>query len=245
MSSARACEGDDEGGGSEDPGDEDEGFPAPLFVDGIADGVSYHRIRDLFYLFGKLRNVFMQRDKKMGRIFRFGFVRFLSRNSAVSALWALNGLKVGGSVLRVAWAKPPSPFKVVEANTDRGKGGKPGVASWRDIVLSRPPVQGVPNADRVKGGKPGAASWRDIVLSRPPVQGVPRPPADQDLRSEGGCRAEDGASTERLCRCGDGSGTRCAGEVDDSVKILSDLREVASEVFLSITAVKKEVHKVS
>src|ERR1044072_6030860 len=128
MSSARACEGDDEGGGSEDPGDEDEGFPAPLFVDGIADGVSYHRIRDLFYLFGKLRNVFMQRDKKMGRIFRFGFVRFLSRNSAVSAMRALNGLKVGGSALRVTWAKPPSlsgSSKAVETNLLREKGGMP------------------------------------------------------------------------------------------------------------------------
>ena len=66
MSSARACEEEDGGDGSDDPGDEDGGFPSPLFVDGIADGVGYLRIRELFYLFGKLRNVFLQRDKKMG-----------------------------------------------------------------------------------------------------------------------------------------------------------------------------------
>src|ERR1044072_8999306 len=128
MSSARACEGVEGAGGGEETGDDDDGFPSSLFVDGIADGVGYHRFRDLFSLFGKLRNVFMQRSKKLGRKFRFGFVRFLSKNCAGSAMKALNGLKLGGSVLRVSWARHPPPTgtpKTVEANLSRGKGGKP------------------------------------------------------------------------------------------------------------------------
>src|ERR1044072_3128420 len=188
MNSDRACEGDDGGGGSEDPGDEHDGFPSPLFVDGIADGVGYHRVRDLFYLFGKLRNVFMQRDRKMGRSFRFGFVRFLSMNSAVSALWALNGLKVGGSALRVSWAKPPSPAasRVVEGNVPRGNGG----------MLSSLCKGPKSNEVRVRGvfKAPGAASWRDVVLSRPPVQVVPRSsaPSDHVTGSEKGCGTKGG-----------------------------------------------------
>src|ERR1044072_5429373 len=151
MNSDRACEEEDGGGGSEDPGDEDDGFPSPLFGDGIADGVGYLRIRDLFYLFGKLRNVFIHRDKKMGQTFHFGFVRFLSRNNAVSAVRALNGLKIGGAALRVSWAKPPSSSKVVKAFMVRGKGGlSPSICKE---------TKGTEDHAIGTSKGPGAASW--------------------------------------------------------------------------------------
>ena len=102
MCSARACSAGDGVSDREELGDDEDDIPPPLFVDGLVGSVSYQRIRDLFALFGKLRNVFVQRSRKQGRKHRFGFVRFLSRINATSAVEALNGIKVGGSVLHVA-----------------------------------------------------------------------------------------------------------------------------------------------
>src|ERR1044072_1031178 len=117
MCSARACSAGDGVGDGEELGDDEDDIPPPLFVDGLVDSVSYQRIRDLFALFGKLRNVFVQRSRKQGRKHRFGFVRFLSRINATSAVEALNGIKVGGSVLYVAWDR----FHFTGAAKLRGK----------------------------------------------------------------------------------------------------------------------------
>src|ERR1044072_9188329 len=101
-SSARASStGVDDGG---EQGDDDDAR-SPLFVDAIDDMVDYHRVRSLFGQHGPLRNVFVQRLRKQGRKFRFGFVRFFSRKDASMALSALNGFKLGGAVLRVGWAR--------------------------------------------------------------------------------------------------------------------------------------------
>src|ERR1044072_322831 len=235
LSSARVLEEDDGDGGDEGKGDNDDCLPSPLFVDGIADEVGYLRVRELFYLFGKLRNVFIQREKKKGRTFRFGFVRFLYRNNAVSAMRALNGLKVGGSTLRVSWAKPSSTLKVVEATMDRGKGGKP-TTGCKDTVC---------NEDRRKRSckDPGAPSWRDIVLSRARSQAQEAVPAscDQEARGEEGCGVSGGATAVRLCQCGACERSRGEGDTFCSSKILNEFREVASECFSSITADRKSV----
>src|ERR1044072_5454492 len=105
MSSARASQLGDEDGG--DQGDDDDAF-SPLFVDGIEDMVDYHRVRNLFAQHGRLRNVFVQRSRKQGRKFRFGFVRFFSRKDASLALAALNGFKLGSALLRIGWARNPT-----------------------------------------------------------------------------------------------------------------------------------------
>ena len=101
-SSARASLTGGEDGGNQ--GDDDDAI-SPLFVDGIDDTLDYHRIRSLFAQHGPLRNVFVQRLRKQGRKFRFGFVRFFSRKDASLALSALNGFKIGGAVLRIGWAR--------------------------------------------------------------------------------------------------------------------------------------------
>lgn len=59
-----------------------------LFVDGISTSVRYHQVRNLFAQYGDLLNVFVQRTKKVGRQFRFGFVRFLSWDHASAAIKA-------------------------------------------------------------------------------------------------------------------------------------------------------------
>src|ERR1044072_9826056 len=99
--SLTAASGDDDG----EQGDDDDPIISPLFVDDIRDMVDYHRVRNLFAEHGKLRNVFVQRVRKLGRKFRFGFVRFFSRKDASKAISALNGTKFGGAVLRIWWAR--------------------------------------------------------------------------------------------------------------------------------------------
>lgn len=61
-----------------------------LFVDGIADSVGYHQVRKLFASYGRLWKVFVQRFKKVGRRFRFGFVHFSLWNHASAAINALD-----------------------------------------------------------------------------------------------------------------------------------------------------------
>lgn len=101
-----------------------------LFVDGIEEEIGYHHIRGLFSLFGTLSRVFVQRYRKFGRRFRFGFVHFLSRKQASSAIDGLDGLRVGGSLLSVAPARfprvqkqPPVPQAArVPSSTGSGRG---------------------------------------------------------------------------------------------------------------------------
>ena len=148
MSSARASQLGDEDGG--DQGDDDDAF-SPLFVDGIEDMVDYHRVRNLFAQHGRLRNVFVQRSRKQGRRFRFGFVRFFSRKDASLALAALNGFKLGSAVLRIGWAR--NPTRAVSEKND-GKGAKEGSSHQGKSVASTPSL---------------SKSWRDVVLGRTPV----------------------------------------------------------------------------
>lgn len=44
-----------------------------LFIDGISSSVDYHQVRDLFQQHGKVKNLFIQRQRNLGRRFRFGF----------------------------------------------------------------------------------------------------------------------------------------------------------------------------
>lgn len=73
----------------------------PLFIDGIADSVDYFQVRDLFLQHGRLTNVFLQRTRRRGRRFRFGFVRYANKVDAVKAMEVLDGVKLGGAYLSV------------------------------------------------------------------------------------------------------------------------------------------------
>ncbi|XP_057443890.1 uncharacterized protein LOC130736053 [Lotus japonicus] len=73
----------------------------PLFIDGIADSVDYFQVRELFLQQGKLTNVFLQRKRKSGRKFRFGFVRYAHKDDAVRAMELLDGVRLGGAYLSV------------------------------------------------------------------------------------------------------------------------------------------------
>lgn len=51
-------------------------------MDGISEEVGYSKIRVLFAHIGRIRKVFVQRKREVGRRFRFGFVHFLSWSDA-------------------------------------------------------------------------------------------------------------------------------------------------------------------
>src|ERR1044072_8232949 len=211
MSSARGCSAAEDGGGEELGDDEDDNSP-PLFVDGIVVSVSYYRIRDLFALLGKLRNVFVQRSRNQGRKQRFGFVRFFSRVNATAALEALNGIKVGGSVLRVAWARFPfqagavaSKFRANVLESAKGSGVEvingEGGANHSSVSFSgrqRSQVQKEKN-------EPKASSWRDVVLGKLPSQVVPRDCAGSRdaAHREKGVEVFSMAPPVCVCRCRD------------------------------------------
>lgn len=78
-----------------------------LFVDGISDGVNYLQVRGLFAQIGRVLNVFIQRQRKIGRSHRFGFARFSSLEVASQAINLLDGFRLGGTPLSVAWARFP------------------------------------------------------------------------------------------------------------------------------------------
>lgn len=55
-----------------------------LFINGIPDSVGSYQVKDLFAKYGKVSSVFVQRLEKHGRVFNFGFSRFVSRGCAFS-----------------------------------------------------------------------------------------------------------------------------------------------------------------
>lgn len=112
--------------------------PVTLFVDRIPDFSGYFKICGLFGHIGSLLNVFVQQQRRFGRAFRFGFVRYSSLEVVSRKISLFNGVLVGGSVLSVALARfprlvasgrveegspPPSPrpvIRVLEVCRDEG-----------------------------------------------------------------------------------------------------------------------------
>src|ERR1044072_5503763 len=101
-----------EGGEEEDAGSGKSSSGAwrsyNLFIDGVSEYSSYSQIRHLFAQHGKVLNLFIQKQKKPGRRFRFGFVRFASKKQAVEAKDKVNGVKINGEAISVSVAKYPA-----------------------------------------------------------------------------------------------------------------------------------------
>lgn len=59
----------------------------------------------MFSQYGKLVKVYVQQERKKGRRFRFGFVRFLARSCVNMAIKLLDGVRMGGASLSVVVAR--------------------------------------------------------------------------------------------------------------------------------------------
>jgi len=85
-----------------------------LHVGGIADNVSEDDVRDAFAKAGSVKELWLSQNQDSPR---FGFIVFEEQSEAEAAINTVNGAELGGSPLRVAWAK---------AREDRRGGGRGG-----------------------------------------------------------------------------------------------------------------------
>src|ERR1044072_6280348 len=125
-----------------------------LFIDGISESTSYFRIRNLFEQYGKVCNLFIQRKKKPGRNFRFGFVRYAYREQAIDAL-KLDGSQINGEVISLSVAKAPgqNPVQsrantaIVKSRNAQGRKGIETCMTFAEVVRghthTREGVQGI------------------------------------------------------------------------------------------------------
>lgn len=72
-----------------------------VFIDGLGDRITMVKLLSIFSKAGNLRDVFIQQRKKVGRRFRFGFVRFQRNEEAWKAIRMFNGLRLEGNFLAV------------------------------------------------------------------------------------------------------------------------------------------------
>lgn len=94
----------------------------------------------------------MQRNRKAGRRFRFGFVHFFSRALAEAVVTQLNGTKLGGVHISVSVARFPQ--------WSTSKALNQGSAS---LGLNQMKVPFVSRLGKINGG---GFSWRDVVAGK-------------------------------------------------------------------------------
>lgn len=112
-SRSRRVDPEDDGGENGDAARDDavrDGSALPsftLFIDGISKFANYYHIQGLFGQIGSLKNVFVQKRRRIRRDFRFGFVCYSSLKLTSLAISLFNGALGGGSSLSEALAKFP------------------------------------------------------------------------------------------------------------------------------------------
>ncbi|RZC90495.1 hypothetical protein C5167_029627, partial [Papaver somniferum] len=73
-----------------------------VFVDGLDSNITEENLRQIFGQFGEVSDVKIHEGKHCGT------VQFDNRACAVEAMGTLNGIQLGGSNIRLAWAPSPS-----------------------------------------------------------------------------------------------------------------------------------------
>ncbi|XP_035710994.1 heterogeneous nuclear ribonucleoprotein Q isoform X2 [Folsomia candida] len=90
----------------EEPDDETMSKVKVLYVRNLTQDVAEERLKEQFEQFGKVERVKKIKD--------YAFVHFEERDGAVKAMDELNGKDVGGSLIEISLAKPPSDKKKKE-----------------------------------------------------------------------------------------------------------------------------------
>ena len=76
-----------------------------VFVDGIMEEISYRRARSFFDRLEGIKRMFIQKNKKDSRRFKFGFLRFREYEKAYNAIRKLNGVRFLGAYLSLKMAR--------------------------------------------------------------------------------------------------------------------------------------------
>ena len=94
-----------------------------VYVGNLAFSMTGEDLRSLFSSFGEIEEVNLITDKFSGRSKGFGFVTFLSQESADKAIAEMNGKDVQGRELKVTEAKPFDPDRPRPPRRDFGNRG--------------------------------------------------------------------------------------------------------------------------
>ncbi|XP_055328457.1 eukaryotic translation initiation factor 3 subunit G-like [Paramacrobiotus metropolitanus] len=82
-----------------------DSFPS-IRVSNLPQDVKEEDLRELFDRFGRIKKVYLGKDKKTGDFRGFAFVTFYDQTSADKAISAVNGHRYFHMVLNVDWANP-------------------------------------------------------------------------------------------------------------------------------------------
>jgi len=80
-----------------------------LIVNYIPPSVSEAGLRDLFTAYGHIESCRLMIDKATGHSLGYGFVKFVTPESATDAINGLNGKQIETKMLKVSYARPSSP----------------------------------------------------------------------------------------------------------------------------------------
>ena len=95
-----------------------------IYVGQLTYNTSEQQVKETFGKFGAIKTVHLVMDKATGRSRGFGFVEFENKESADSAIKAMNGKEFDGRSLVVNLAKPQAP-RTRDSRDSRG-----GHSSW-------------------------------------------------------------------------------------------------------------------
>jgi len=153
-----------------------------LFIGGISWDTTEETLMRAFSPFGKVDSVRVVTDKNTGRSRGFGFVTFLDRESAQSAIDKMNNTELDGRTIRCDFAQD---------RDSGGGGGGGGREGGRDHPYERRGGRGGDRGDRGdRGGRRGGYGGRDY--GRGPWRGEGRDGGDGPRRGGGGGGGREG-----------------------------------------------------
>ncbi|CDY53209.1 BnaC03g74030D [Brassica napus] len=106
-----------------------------LFIGGLSPGIDDNSLKDAFSTFNGVTDARVMTNKVTGRSRGYGFVNFISEDSAKSVISAMDGQELNGFNIRVDVAKewPILPLSLDESTEDVKKGNKVVSRSvWKD-----------------------------------------------------------------------------------------------------------------
>src|SRR5271157_1443502 len=100
-----------------------------LFVGGLSWGTTDEGLHGAFSKFGEIAEAKVITDRETGRSRGFGFVTFVSDESAASAIGEMNGAELDGRTIKVNEAEDKGPRAGGGGGGGRGYGGSRGGGS--------------------------------------------------------------------------------------------------------------------
>ncbi|CAG7883019.1 unnamed protein product [Brassica rapa] len=108
-------------------------MPTKLFIGGLSPGTDDDSLKDAFSTFNGVTEARVMTNKVTGRSRGYGFVNFISEDSAKSAISAMDGQELNGFNIRVDVAKEWPSLPLEESTEDEKKGNKMVSRSvWKD-----------------------------------------------------------------------------------------------------------------